>query len=55
MPPFTICNISIRCPQNVSVKFQKIPCNTPQIMSNIILEMPILSGSRNTMFLCMSL
>ncbi len=26
MPLFTICNISLRCPQNVSVKFQlKIP------------------------------
>ncbi len=53
MPLFTICNISLRCPPQcvceVSAK------NTSQIISYISLKMPILSGSRNTLFLCMSL
>ncbi len=52
MPLFTICNISLRCPQNVSVKFQlKIP--TDQFHYHF--EMPILSGSRYALFSCMSL
>ncbi len=45
-PIITTCNISLRCAQNVSVKFQlKI---LHRSFYYIILKMPILSGSRNT-------
>ncbi len=40
-----ICNINLKCPQNMSEVSAQ---NTPQINYYIILKMPILSGSRNT-------
>ncbi len=46
MPLFTICNISLWCPQNVC---EVLAQNTPQIIYHIILKMPILSESRNTL------
>ncbi len=46
MPLFTICNISLWCPQNVSEVSAQ---NTPQIISYMILKMPIFSGRRNTL------
>ncbi len=46
MPLFTICNVSLWCPQNVSEVSAQ---NTPQIIYYMILKMPILSGSRNTL------
>ncbi len=46
MPLFTICNISLWCPQNVSEVSAQ---NSPQIIYYIILKMPIFSGSRNTL------
>ncbi len=52
MTLFTICNISLRCPQNVSVKFQ---LNIPQIIYYSILNIPILSESRLVLYSCMSL
>ncbi len=47
MPLFTICNISIWCPPECVCEVSAQ--NTPQIIYYIILKMPILSGSRNTL------
>ncbi len=44
---FTRCNISLRCPQNVSEVSAQ---NTPQIIYYIISKKPILSESRNALF-----
>ncbi len=50
MPLFTIlCNISLRCPQNVSVKFH-VSLKYPTDHFLYHFEMPSLSGSRNTLF-----
>ncbi len=49
MPLFTICNTSLRCPQNVS-KFQ-LKKKNPQIIF-ISFWMTILSGSRNCFCAC---
>ncbi len=53
MPLFTLCKcrsqVSPECICEVSAQ------NTPQIIYYIILKMPILSGSRNMLFLYMSL
>ncbi len=42
--PFTWCNMSLRCPQNVSEVSAQ---NIPQIIYYIVLKMHILSGSRD--------
>ncbi len=44
---FKRCNLSLRCPQNVSEISAQ---NSPGIIYYIILKVAILSGSRNTLF-----
>jgi len=51
--PFTRCNISLWCPQNVSVKFQlKIPHRSFIRACQIC---PYLGVSKNTVFVCVPL